>query len=231
MLLFDMAGRLIAPSRLLKTVGGDIDRHGIAAGVTIPTTGDYSGVTVTDTPADTSLSKTLTRTAAGKAAVIGSVFKARGDLMAARLVGFVSGGGSGATSGFTRRDFTYGFRTTNSSDGCYIEYRNPDTSTPGIFLTVKKGSSIVRTPINLQTNNPEERYCLSFWISKNKSTGGWVATLGEGDQIRTVLEISQSDEDFDNKFFEPFIEWDWTYASGNFAPQVSHLSHEAYYLF
>lgn len=228
MLSFDMAGRLIAPSRMAKTFGGNIDSRGIPDDIEIPTTGAQAGVVISDY-SDPWMAKTLTRTVAGKATIQGPSITLKGDMVAVCVKVRAFGGGSSATSGSTRRDFSYGLRSDDGQHGLFKEYRNPDRTETGNFITGRAAGVDTRRAINYQDNNPAERYPPEFWVSRNVLTGGWTAYLFEGDQCRTVMNVPATDATLTT--FRPFIEWDWTYPTGNFNVNIAHFSTDIYWRF
>lgn len=231
MLQFDLAGNLIEPGRLKKTFGGDLDSvNGIPTGVEIPTTGDYSGVVVSDTP-DLFYGKTLTRTTTGKACARGDAILVKGEMNAFRMRCGLIGGGSSATSGNTRRNIRIGFFKPDNTQGAYIEYINPDSGTEGAYIQAVIGGVTTTYPINFNVNNPGENYYITFWLSRNKSSGGWTVSFGEGDQIRTVKDIDISELSVQSQYIRATVEWDWTYASGLFEPSVCHFSYDIFYRF
>lgn len=228
MLNFDMAGRLIAPSRLRKTIGGDIDgRNGIPAGLEIPTTGDYAHIAVSDY-GDPLMAKTLTWSAAGRGLIRGPVVTLKSEMVAFCVRVRAFGGGSSATSGSTRRDFGYGLQSDDGLHGLFKEYRSPDRTTSGNYITARAGGVDVRHPILYQDNNPAERYAPEFWVSRNPA-GGWTATLCEGDRPRVAMDIPASEVSLTT--FRPLVFWDWTYPTGACAAQIAYFSLDIFWRF
>ena len=229
MLSFDMEGRLIEPSRLKKTLGGDFDTRGIPPLFEIPTTGDHAGVTVADYASDPYLAKTLSRTTPGPALVHGPTLPLEGEHVGFCLRSRVFGGGSSATSGSTRRDFTLGLQSADGQHGLFMEYLNPDRAVTGAFITGRAAGVDTRKPVQFQVNNPAERYPVELWVTRNVQTGGWSATLCEGAQPRHVVEFSAAEASLTS--FQPMLGWDWTYTSGTFSAQLAHLSLDIYWRF
>lgn len=229
MLSIDLAGNIITPGRLVKRLGGDFDEfNGIPNGFDIPTDGDYSGVTISNTGGP-HFAKYLTRTAAGKCVIHGPEFSVTSEMMAFRLQAKVVGGGSSATSNNTRRHFRYGFSDEAGQNGAYLEYLSPDGIESGSFITTLKSGIASRQKINFQTNNPAERYALNLWVSRNPITGSWTVTLGEGEQIRTVMDIPTQSISMAN--IRPFIEWEWTATTGVFLVSIAQFTTDIYWRF
>ena len=230
MLMFDMAGRVIDPGRLRKTIGGDLDARGIPPLIEIPTTGAYAGVTVGEYATDPYLATKLSRGTGdpGPAIVRGPEIDLTAEMMGFHLAARVFGGGSGSTFGLTRRDFRCGFRSDDGQHGIFVEYRNPDRAESGTFITARSGGSDTRHPINYQINNPTERYAPELWATRNLTAGGWTATLAEGGQIRTDMNLGNT-ASMDR--LRPFAEWDWTATTGDFHAMVSHLSFDIFWRF
>tara|TARA_Y100001970_G_C14153595_1_gene814179 strand:- start:648 stop:1346 length:699 start_codon:yes stop_codon:yes gene_type:complete len=232
MLQFDMAGKLIEPARLKKTYGGKFDKlNGIPDNFEIPTTGDYSGVTVSDYAGDVHYAKTLTRASAGKAAVTASTYwLVKGDVEAFKLSAGIIGGGSSATSGNTKRSFRIGLVQNTGNYGAFLEYRNPDhpdgQSTQ--FIVIDNG---VETPypVNYRINNPGERYPVELWLTRNRNRGTWVLTLAQGGQISTFKDIGAVN--FNEKYMRPLVEWDWTASNGTFNPSIAYMYFDVYWRF
>lgn len=228
MLQIDMSGRVIEPGRLKKTLGGDFDTRGIPALFDMPTTGDYSGVTVADY-SDAYMAKGLSRTTMGRAAARGPAITLKAEHAGFCLRAGVFGGGSSATSGETRRDFTVGLQSDDGQNGLFMEYRNPDRTTTGIFLTGRAGGVDTRKAIRYQVNNPAERYPVELWATRNLLTGGWTATLCEGDRPRHVVDFSSGEVALTT--FRPVVAWDWTYPAGTFNVQIAHMALDIYWRF
>lgn len=231
MLRLNFDGSIKEPSRLKKSFGGPIDAtNGVPASIEIPTTGSHSGVVVSDT-GDLFYGKTLTRTASGLACVRGDAILVKGEMNAFKVTACVMGGGSSATSGQTRRDFRVGFWKPDLTIGAYIEYINPDSGTEGVHLKVISDGSTETYPLNYQVNNPSDNYYITFWLTRNLSTGGWTATLAEGSEIRSEVDLPPSELSLNNKYIRAYVEWDWTYASGSFSPSIANLDFDIYYRF
>lgn len=227
MLSYDMNGRLIEPSRLKKTIGGDFDDFGIPNDIVISS----DGVTQSDFAGDPEFAKVFTRTTPGVISINNNSKVLKGRHIALCVRAFIIGAGSSATSGQTRRNFRIGFRHSNNNDGLFLEYRSPDVASDGTFITAVNSGSTTRKPINYHVNNPGEYFVITFWISRNKKTGGWTATLCEGEQVRTVMEFSSSEVDLDEIWTQAFVEWDWTYGSGTCSPGVAKFEQTTYWQF
>tara|TARA_Y100000588_G_C14192408_1_gene898609 strand:- start:869 stop:1570 length:702 start_codon:yes stop_codon:yes gene_type:complete len=233
MLRFDMSGKLIEPSRLKKTIGGNIDRDGLPAKIDIPTTDDWTGVTIADN-VDGALGKVLSRTTLGKIAVRNSQANLiTSNVEALHLKARVIGGGSNATSGQTTRRFRFGFiHPTVGNEGAYVEYLPPaygeleGSSMVGIAGNVK-----TRKPINYTVNNPGEHYALDLWVSYNRADSRWYITLMEGEQVRTQYPFSSTELSLYNRYLIPFIEWEWEDASGAIDVTVCQFEHTVYWRF
>lgn len=234
MLMFDLAGRLIEPTRLKKTIGGDIDRDGLPAKIDVPTTGDFADVTVSDLSTDGAMGKTLSRSTLGKMRVTNTqANQVKGFVEALRMQAFVMGGGSQSATGQTSRSFRYGFwHPSVYNEGAWVEYLPPaNGTTTGMFLTVRHGGTITRTPINLQVNNPAEHYPLDLWISRNPKTGGWTVTIMEGGQPRTEMTFPLAQLDLDERYLVPFVEWERLDATGSCTATICQFSHTVYWRF
>lgn len=231
MLLFDHAGLVIPPARAVKTFGGDIDERGIASGIEIPTVGgNLSDISVSDRTSDPMLAKTVTRTSNGPITVRSATeISLSGEMVAFCVRALVFGGGSSATSGSTRRDFSYGLKSDDGNHGAYIEYRNPDRAETGCFITTIRNGVVTRNSINYTINNPGERYTILFWLTLNQLTGRWHVYCGEGDQIRHAFEVPVYE--LSTSALRPFIEWDWTYPTGSFAVNVASFTYDIYWRF
>lgn len=226
MLNYDMTGKLIKPSRLIKTVGGDIDGlNGIPSNIEIPTTGDFSGVAVSDFTGDVSFAKTLSRASAGKMVVRSSATLTKGRHKALKVNSKIIGGGSSATGGNTRKDFRVGFRHQNENDGLFLEYLSPDSPNEGTYITAVKDGVTTRKPITYKVNNPTERYDINFWCSRIPA-GGWEVTIMEGKSVQNVVTFDEAEVDLENLWIEGFVEWNWTYASGFCEVSVAHFSRD-----
>ena len=234
MLRFDLAGKLIEPSRMKKTIGGDIDRDGLPDKVSIPTTGNWSGVTVTDDN-DGAFGKQISRTTLGKMAVTNEQANLiTGNVEALHLKARVAGGGSGATTGATERRFLFGFRhPTAFNEGAYVAYLPPilGESVTGTYITVVKGGVKKREPINYQCNNPGEHFALDLWVSRNRQENKWYVTLMEGDQVRIQMPFDQADLDINNRYLVPFVEWEWEDDSGYINATICQFEHTVYWRF
>lgn len=236
MLQFDMAGRIVEPGRLKKSMGGDFDSRGIPSLFEIPTTGDYSDVTVSDY-SDNMYAKKLERPAAtpGLAVARGPEVDMGSEGVGYHVSSRVIGGGSSfqASYGATSRDFFVGLLSDDGQNGVIMEYRSPDSADSGTFITGITNGTSTRKPINYQCNNPSERYAIELWVTKNTATSGWTATLCEGDRPRHVVDFVAGTVGLTD--VRPVVGWDWTYDSGGgtdyFSVGVAQLSLDLYWRF
>lgn len=235
MLLYDMAGKLIPPSRLGKEIGGNVDNLTLPEGLTIPTTGDFAGVTVGEFAGDVEFAKRLTRTTQGKAGIEGPAKVIKGRHKAILVRASIIGGGSSSTSGQTRRSLRVGIGQTSDTDGLYLEYRDPNKTDAGTYITAVKDGVHTRVPINYQVNNPSEHYDIRVFCSRNwhPQTGnnGWTVTLFEGERPRHEVSFDDTQIDLDEVFQKAICEWEWTHASGSFLPHVAFFSQTTYWEF
>lgn len=232
MLNFDMSGKLIEPSRLKKTWGGQIDAwSGVPSEVLIPTTGDYAGVTVENYGPDSRLGKTIKRTTSGQAAVKPQYSSFwRDEHKAHKLRAFFVGGcGSNETfaGAQTQRTFQFGFFESNGDYAVYFEFV-PVTAENRVV--VNDNGTITTYPVNFQAGRSDDRMPLTVWLSRNGTTDNLTFTIANEEQIQSIVEIGEF-AGIRNKYIAGEARWDWQYGSGRFEPTISLFETSIYFMF
>lgn len=229
-------GRIIAPARMVKRLGGDIDARGLPTDFAIPTTsitpGNFTNVVASTD--DYLFSQKITRTGAGLARIHGPVINAQGQIRAYNIKALFRGGASTATSGETRCDVNVGFRSDNNQQGTSLEYIAADSAASlgiaeGTYLTGRASNSSTRNPVNFQINNAAENYAIDLWLTKTGTTG-WRLSFGEGDgYIHQFADFTTSQLVMTD--VRPYLQWNWTYATGTFNRRICQFICDIYFDF
>ena len=246
MLLTDpFTGELVPPGHRSQEFGGDFNSLGIPAGFSIPTTGDYTGVVVSDVGIYTG--KNLKRTTLGYARAQGPLFKREDEpgLTSYRVRMSVRGGTTiGAPGTQTARSFRWGMISDDRQNGAYLEALPPDVAydpdyeggTYGKISTYFVGlSGGVQTrkkvPTHLGPDHNRE-FSMDLWIVRMiRQTGQsrWQMAVGDWDaSVKTNFFLDTEVGAGAAVSLRPFIEWQFLDASGNFDADLHHLSLTTY---